>query len=187
MKRLLIAILSCIAGGALASIVVLFDPASVPIANRVTQVIPSANELAYLDNTNALVNVTTLPPGQISDWKVENGQVVLLTQEDRTAIWLAQSNAAYASYQDYLVSLRDRLIAAIDAADDEQGRLIRALAEVTLEAHNGQATTMSNMMLAVAGATSLANLQSRFAAIPQPDQYTLSDLKTAITNKLADD
>ena len=161
-----------------------------PTTGRITGEVRSADSLAYVGVTGALIN-PVIPAGMTretwSGYYWTNGAFQLIPQAWLDAESAAAAAAAAVAESNRLAQLKTALIASVNAANDEQGRIIRALAEIVLDSHNAQAVTMSNMMLAVSGATSLANLQTRFALVPNPPVYTLQQLKTAIENKLADD
>jgi hypothetical protein len=67
---------------------------------------------------------------------------------------------------------------------DELYRLIRAEAEVLLDEFNNLRQWLASFKTETAAASSLANFQSRVAGLPNTPDRTLSQLKTAIENKL---
>lgn len=135
MKRIATLSLVLLAGTALASIVVLFDPNSQPIPGRVVRVLHSANELEFLNNTNALVGVTAFPEGTFADWKVSNRVLHALSTADRAtqAAWM-QSNAVW----DAAVERTNLLNAAAQFVDGltPESRILRAFALLTLDQIN---------------------------------------------------
>ena len=187
MKRIFVAMAMLAACSAVASIVVLFNPDSTPVANRVTRVLTSANELEYAGKPGALVDVQTLPAGTVNDWKVEGGAVVLLTQADLDAITLANWLAASNSLVQFKANLKAELVASIDADDDREARLIRAMAEVMLDEVNNHALTINAILDAADAASNLATFKTAMAAITDIPPRTLAQMKTAIQNKLSDD
>lgn len=67
---------------------------------------------------------------------------------------------------------------------DPNSRLSRAIASVILDQFNTVRAWDMSLKAAVAAATNLANLQTRIAALPNLPQLTLSDVQTAISNKI---
>lgn len=84
-----------------------------------------------------------------------------------------------------LVHLRSDASARITSDTDADAKLARALAAVLLDELNLHALKINAILDAVDAATSLADLKTRIAAIPDYPQRTLAQIKTAIQNKLA--
>jgi len=92
-KRFMISLFTLGLGlSALASIVILFDPAT----GRNLRRIDSADTLAYMSRTDALIN-PVLPTNELRLCYVTNGQVLPIPQEwldaEALAAWIASSNA----------------------------------------------------------------------------------------------
>lgn len=64
------------------------------------------------------------------------------------------------------------------------GRALRAIGAVVLARVNATDQTLTNLLAAIAAAASLADLKTRAAAISAPPQFTLTDVKQAITNAI---
>jgi hypothetical protein len=159
MKTLLVSLL-LMCGLAFGSDVVLYDPTGLVVTNRVIAVLRSVNTTDYESLTNVLINPVL--PTNPQPWKVLDGNVVALTAQDQTAI----SNA-FAAAQSALATARQtasKTNAPVALENfDETGRLIRALAEVTMNEINILRTNRSTNVLS---------------------PRTLTQLKTAITNSL---
>lgn len=83
-----------------------------------------------------------------------------------------------------LLHLRSDASTRIQADTDSEAKLLRAIAAVLLDELNLHAAKINAILDAVDAATSLADLKTRIAAIPDYPQRTLSQVKTAIQNKL---
>lgn len=141
--------------------ILIFDPNSTPVVGRVLGVLASVNTTDYAARADVLIS-PALPSGTPSDWKVVSGKVVAMDATDLAA--LASASAATLAAKKAATELQSKADAT-GAVDDfyEEGRLIRALAEVMMDEINilrQQPTTV----LAV---------------------RTLAQLKTAIKAKLA--
>jgi hypothetical protein len=68
---------------------------------------------------------------------------------------------------------------------DKTERIIRALVDLILDEFNAHSTMEAAMFTAVADATSLADLKTRYAAITPVPQRTLAGLVTAIKAQIA--
>lgn len=103
-----------------------------------------------------------------------SGEIAALPSQKATA----QAQAAKAS-----------ATAGIDngqlVAGDKLERIVRAVALAALDAFNADRQCLTDIKNATAAATSLANLQTRFAAITYPPQVTAAQLVTAIKTKIA--
>lgn len=75
---------------------------------------------------------------------------------------------------------RDSIAGQFDGVDN----IVRAAVLVIMDELNRHSTFHDNLKAAIAAATSLANLQTRIAAVNGIPQRTAADLKTAIRNKL---
>lgn len=88
-----------------------------------------------------------------------------------------------AKTQRALVRLRAVAANAINLSDAD-AKLARAIAAVLADELNLHALKINAILDAVDAATSLADLKTRIAAIPDYPQRTLAQIKTAIQNKL---
>lgn len=181
-KRILTLLLLAFGPLAFASMVILFDPGT----GRNLRRIDSADTLQYLGRTDALIN-PVLPTNNLSLCKVTNSAVVLLNAAELLADWLSASNRAYSDFTNYLANLKSESISTVEATNDLQGRVIRAFAEVVLDELNLHAQRQVDLLNAIDGASTLAQLKTAAASIPDLPQRTLQQIKTAITNKLSDD
>ena len=159
-KRILTTLALLAAPLAFASIVVLFNPTT----KQLVQIIPSADTLQYLGRSDALINPVI--PTNTWDWLyVTNGAITNWTLSQYLAIsnanWLIASNAAYVTFTNYLANLKTGTITTIDATNDLTGRIIRAVAEIMMDGHNEQTAAISNLAVAITGASSFANSQTR--------------------------
>lgn len=102
-------------------------------------------------------------------WTISGDTVSLLDQAGRDAV-----DAALLSAQ------RDTIAAVMDAVEDYG----RAFALVVLDEINLHATRITAILNAVDGASSLTNLKTAVALIPDVPQRTIDQLKTALRNKL---
>ena len=133
MKRILTLILFALAGTALASIVVLFDPNSQPVPNRVVRILHSADELAYRDRADAIVDVQSIPAAGML--KASNGLVVVFTQaESNLWTWYAESNATWQAAADR-TNILNAAAEFVDGLTPES-RILRAFALLTLDQIN---------------------------------------------------
>lgn len=180
MRKLILtlATVAC-AASLLASTVVLYNPQSPGVTNRVVAVITSADTPQFSGLTNVLINPTLPGSGTASDWKVSGGAVVALTGGDLTAI--ATANAAAALVQQQLSERRSKTnsLTSVDALD-QNGRLTRALAEVLMDYFN--TTVNPQIKMARTNTTAFQSATNR-TAVPMND-LTLTQLKNSITTKL---
>jgi hypothetical protein len=169
-----------------AALIVVFDPTSSPVTNKVTRILPSEDTLKWIGRSDVLIN-PVMPPSTNGLWKVTNSTVTVFSQDDLDTVALTNAIIATNANIARLALLKSILVSQVNAQDDQQGRIIRALAELVLDSHNMQAESMSNIMFAISGASSLVNLQTRVNTVPTPPQFTLQQLKNSMTNKLSDD
>lgn len=73
---------------------------------------------------------------------------------------------------------------ALLTADDSVSKKEKAVLLVILDTFNRQSKQFRDLMAAIANATSLADLKTRAAAITTEPARTISDMKTAIGNKI---
>jgi len=118
-----------------APFVVFYNPASTPVANRVTGFRETVNDLEYEGRPDALL-LQALPAVNLKQAKVEGGAVVPLSLSDSNlialTIWIAASNAVANADAD----LRTAARAAIQDAVNEQALVTRALALTVLDEIN---------------------------------------------------
>lgn len=108
-----------------------------------------------------------------------------------TAQQIAAGDAALAAFDwsqaahDAWLNLKTRSLGQAEVtAISERGKVLRAMAAVLVDEINSLRQWLVSFKAEVAAATSLANLQTRVAALPNMPDRTLAQAKTAITNKL---
>ncbi len=109
-------------------------------------------------------------------WKHVAGAVVEMTPGEKAA-----HDAAEAQKQ--TTNLREAALAVLDELG-KVGRLIRALALVTMDENNRNRLWLQDFKDHVAAATSLADLKSRVASLPNMPQRTALQLLQAIRDKI---
>jgi hypothetical protein len=151
---------------ALGSNVVIVNPTSAPITNRVTQLVTSADTLAYQGATNAFINPVLPATGSVNEWKVSNGVVMVLSQADSNAITIYNSNLVFQVTTNRQYQAK---AAATNTVEDlnEMGRLIRALAEVTMDEINILRASPTNVFTPRTLSQLKAAIQTKLQA--QPD------------------
>lgn len=136
MKNLLPLLLLCLCALAVkAGFIVIFNPTSSPVTNRVTQVIPSGDTLYWRTQTNALVDVLSVPATNIDQWKVSNGLVLALSAADSIAI----TNAAWLTLTNSLtnnVIFQRTNAATVFSATDSRARVEETILEIILSEVN---------------------------------------------------
>jgi len=81
---------------------------------------------------------------------------------------------------DMLANERNSTAAAIEAPQSYE----KAFAQIMLDDRNLLAQKITAILNAIDGAATLAQMKAAVALIPDPPQYTLAQLKTALRNKL---
>jgi hypothetical protein len=129
----------CLAIPALASVVILFDPAT----GRNPRRIDSADTTAYASRTDCVIN-PILPTNALSLCYVTNGQVVPIPQSwliaEALSSWLASSNANW-NYQRSI--LKNNMNAALDFFNDNTNTanlVVTALMMQMMDERNHYAT-----------------------------------------------
>ncbi len=141
------------------------------VLNRTTkQLLTSANTPDYpVLDWIIEPNLSAVEGRPAKYWLINGDVVTLASQAARDAIDAAILSAA-----------RDAVAAAMDATED----VIRAFALTLLDELNLHATRVTAILDAVDGATTLANLKSAVALIPDVPQRTVGQIKTALRGKL---
>lgn len=126
--------------------VVLFNPTSTPVANKVTAVRGPVPLKDYLTATNALTFDTPGPPADVvslkssnvpqSQWKVSGTNVVELSQAEKDAEATALAAAQAAAAAQALLDAKNRAKQYIDSGLQDNDLLIRALAIVVKDELN---------------------------------------------------
>lgn len=177
MKRIFISVL--LVGSLMASTVVIYDPQSSPITNRVVNVIRSADTLQFQGRTNALINPVLPVTGTLNDWKVTDTlTIVELTTADRTVITNAILASVAANKAAQERTSKTNALAAVDSFEME-GRILRAIAEITMDELN---ILRAQVALARTNTLAFQSATNRSAVVLNP--RTLIQLQNAISNKL---
>jgi hypothetical protein len=154
--------------------IVQFDPET----NFVTKYLATVDESTFVGQANTLINPSLDEVAGIDPkyWKVSNGSVVSDSAEEISSVDAAdaalQLSAIREGAKDYFDGLSDLPLA------------LRAFADISVSEINSLREWIVAFKAAVAASTSLANLQSRIAALPDMPDRTLSQLKTAIKNDI---
>jgi len=163
-----------------ASTVVLYDPQSQGVTNRVVAVITSGDTPSFSGLTNVLINPTLPGSGGPQNWKVSGGTVVALTGGDLTAIANAEAAALTAKLQfRERVSKTNALSSATATALDLDARLLKALAETIMDELN---ILRTQIQLARTNTTAFQSTTNR-NNFPMTER-TMTQLRTAIITKL---
>lgn len=115
-------------------------------------------------------NEISFPAVPMKYWIVENHAVREMTTEEKTIVdaeIAAEITAMEADKKDL----------------DKTDKLITTLALVLLDETNDTRAWIESFKTAVAASTSLANMQTRVAALPAMPSRTKAQLKTAVVNK----
>lgn len=113
--------------------ILIFDPNSTPVANRIVRFLPSANTPDYDGRPDVLVN-PTIPQGlDLNLAKVDSGQVVALTVDDLAAIEAARQAADAAAAAAEYAAMRRWVKDQYTRAEEYQEKAHRAAIETVLE------------------------------------------------------
>lgn len=123
--------------------VIIYDPASTPIANKVVRYLRSVQESDYAAHPSVVINkdpsgdnpqVAALLAANVpmSEWKVSGSNVVQLTQADKDAIAAAEASAAATAAANYITASKADAKVIVDKVD-RYGRMLRAFAEVMVD------------------------------------------------------
>ena len=106
------------------------------------------------------------------------------TQRDQGAALLAAFDWSDAAEQAYQVALSRPLAVSRLNLTDAQFMLLRGVVSVLVDEVNALRDWVTSFKAATAAATSLANLQTRVAALPAMPDRTLAQARTAIVNAI---
>lgn len=148
--------------------------------NPVTAYLLSVNTPDYSGQPNTLVNpdVSQVIAQPIRYWKVSGGLVVLMTAGEQNTVDAAIAAAA-------TLAIRTAAKANLDNFNSLP-LFMRALMQIMVSEINLVREQDVARAAAVAAASSLANLQTRWAAISNLPDRTLAQLVTAIKAKVDD-
>jgi hypothetical protein len=143
-------------------------------------------ELFPGENVSPVVGNSGVTYAQISQtWR---GSTAIPSEETLQSTWesLILLHPEYALTGADLIAAIARKVAKLLAESDPtaDGRIIRALAVTTLGEVNDLRQWIAAFKVQVAAATSLANLQTRVAALPAMPDRTKAQLIAAIKNKI---
>ncbi len=152
--------------------VAIYDPNSTP--NKITQYLQSVNTPDYSSKPNVLINpdVSALQGVDIRYWKHVAGAIVQMTTAEKNAV-----DAAFTSGVTNVLRIDGK---AIIDMQSPQGIILRALADILVDEINVVRGWLQTFKAQTAAATSLANLQTRVASLPDTPDRTLLQFKNAI-------
>lgn len=111
--------------------------------------------------------------------QIKTGPVVTIGETEVTRVWTV-TDKSQAQIDAETAARRDEIASRLDQAED----VLRAILSVIVDEFNSHSTRDQAMKDATAAATSLANFQTRMAAIAVIPQRTLSDLRNAVRQRL---
>jgi hypothetical protein len=158
------------------ALIVVFDPNSTP--NKVLSVHPSASSPDSAGRSDFLVNpdLSGVLGSPQKYWKHVAGVLEVMTAGEQAAVDAAIAQAT-------VDTMRTGGKNLLDAAEAD-GVLLRAFADIIKDEINILRQWTVSFKAEVAAATNLANLQSRVATLSTLNDRTLSQLRTAIKNKI---
>lgn len=109
MKRFILS-LTLLAGAALASNVLLYNPNSTPVPGRVVSYLQSVDTGLYQGASNVLIN-PVMPTNKLDSLKVSNGVVVVLSQLDLDRITATNAANEAIALAAFRAELRQELLA----------------------------------------------------------------------------
>jgi ribosomal protein S11 len=176
-KRFAIFISLLALGSLLASNVIVYDPQSAGVTNRVTAYLQSVDTGKYSGQSNTLIN-PVVPNGVATDWKVSGTNVVGMDSNDLAAI--AASDAATVAAKQ-AAQQRQAKTNVWKGIDDylEDGRTFRAFAELVMDELN---ILRGQVQLARTNTTAFQSSTNR-TSVPLGDRTT-GQLRSAMINKL---
>ncbi len=149
------------------------------LAGKTPQYIPSNIVPADYAGRNDVVidpDISQVASLALKYWKLSGGIVVAMTAQEQAAVDAAITAQA-------LSDERSGALADFASTDDE-GAILRAMGAVLMDEVNTIREWFVSFQAATAAATSLANLQTRIAALPNMPDRTMAQFKTAITTKI---
>jgi len=156
--------------------VVIFDPVATP--NKVLSVIPSASSDQYTGRSDALIdpNLSALSSVPVRYWKHVAGSVIEMTSGEKSA-QDAQDAAAETA------TIRSGGKSIVDAKSD-YGIIQRAFADIVKDEFNNIRQWLVSFKTESAASISLADFKVRIATLPNMPDRNLSQLRTAIQNRI---
>jgi hypothetical protein len=146
------------------------------VAFRDLDEVPSLEGKPY----RQVLPVVTTNPSYDPTTQTKTGPVVTIEATEVTRIWTV-TNKSPAQIQAETDARRDSIVAGtLDVAED----ILRAVLSVIVDEFNRHSERDATVKAQTALATSLANFQTRMAAINVLPSRTLADLRTAVRQKL---
>lgn len=146
--------------------------------NPITDYRKSVNTPDFQGQQNVLINpdLSAISGQPMKYWKHVSGAVQLMTQAERDAVDSALAAAALGNVR---LGAKNEIVGTYPLSV-----LLRAMADVLLSEVNILRGWTVSFKAATAAATSLANLQTRVAALSDLPDRTLAQVKTAIQNEI---
>lgn len=154
--------------------IAIYDTNSTP--NPITQYLQSVNTPSYSGNVLVNPDLSAVTGQPLKYWKHVAGAIQLMTQGERDAVDAAIQAALVASTR------TGAKAAIVGLAANPM--VLRAIASIVVDELNDIREWIVSFKAATAAATSLANLQTMVAALPNMADRTLAQVKTAIQNKI---
>lgn len=138
-------ILILVAGISFGSTVVITNPNSLGVTNRVVGILSSQDTLAWQNTSNAYINPILPTNGTFIEWKVSNNVVMFLSTVDSNNISIAISNA---NWQIRTNAEYNAKLYATNVVDNfiSDGRVLRAFAQVVLDEVNNLRTNPTTVL-----------------------------------------
>jgi hypothetical protein len=149
MKNLLIVCIGLLACCyALASNVLIYDPVSTPVPGKARALLLSVHTPLYQGATNAVIITNQVLPNVPLQWmRVSNNVIVAMSAAESNLVLAANASAVTNTLALKQAASKTAAQTAIDAYD-LNGRLVRALAEVTLDEINILRASPTNVFAA---------------------------------------
>lgn len=148
-------------------------------AGQLPQYLQSVNTPDYASDPDALINpdLSAVSGLALKYWK-RSGSSILAQSA-------AEQAATDASIAAALITANRAVADAVANVSNGEGVQLRAIVAILLDEINALRTWTRDFKAATAAATSLANLQTRVAALPTLADRTLAQAKTAYQTKIA--
>jgi hypothetical protein len=154
--------------------IVIYNPSVTP--KVVLEYLESVNTPDYSSRPDVLVNpdITALVSVPRKYWKVVGSAVLEMTSTEKSNL------DGFETAQ--LIAQQKAMAKALHEQVDSIGRLIRAIAKLSIDENNIAYKWLRDFKAAVANATSLADLKLSVGALPNTPDRTYAQGKTAIEN-----
>ncbi len=134
------------------------------------------NQSIYIDSISGMVSPYNPATVQVSPANLQSAAQPFINVFDG-------SQAAQDAWTQRVVNYRSRALGYMSSPDPD-ARAYRAVAALAIDEINTLREWIVSFQAAVAAASSLANLQTRVAALPNLPDRTLAQAKTAFINKV---